>query len=534
MLICRLTQTFPLYYCLAHAETEEQKEERERYSRDSRNHENLLDNPPAVVGLERLSKRLFPGDVVPIGVMHCDKSDYSGGISIQSGGYAKKGTSAGCIESCCTVRNMNAISAAFPSVVNCGVVNGMFCINASASCSLLGKDHQHCPYTTEEMGAGTVGILNSFRETCDRRDICVVLIPFGGSRTGVMDNVVNRLRPAARKNISRVTTHAQNLSHPIKDMPPVSQKGIVDRTLRSVQESVRNQVAEYNETHKAKGLSVTLPVTELVELAYSSNVLPFASPDIDTLLKSLDFQKLDRDQRTTARIAWLREAAKSTGKYVPSTLVYSVPNMPPDMERWLLEARAEIVKKFSLDSHKKITVQQVLSVCGDRSIAVQCKKNKCTPKQLTQKALETGAARLGLTVTDLRKLGGSANTEKQNISRNINFAKGRHLSNVAQHEKLKSQVLAAKKDYVIITCRYCATKEYFFLWGDYEERMSRYKMDSQKPLRPCGKMIPSANSVVGCPECRAKIVRVDGPWKVVKVLVDPRNGNELGRVDVIE
>ena len=464
---------------------------------------------------------------------------------------------------------MNAISAAFPSVFDCGVVNGVLFINGSPSCSLLGEDHQHCPYTTEEMGAGTVGILNSFCETCDRRDICVVLIPFGGSRTGVMENVVNRILPAARKNISRVTTHAQNLSHPIEDMPPAGQKGIVDRTLHSVQESVRNQVAEYNKTRKAKGLSVTLPVTELVELAYNSDVLSFACRDIETLMELLANKKLDHQQCTALRIAWLREAAKSTGKYVPSTLVYSVPNMPSDMERWLLEARAEIVKKFSLDSHKKITVQQVLSVCGDRSIAVQCEKNKCTPKQLIQKAEETGAARLGITVKDIhrlrgensmallgkndkgnsvratsiggiggnmntekqkagRKIGGNRNTEKQNASRTINLAKG----NSAKHTNKINEVLAAKKDYVIITCRYCEKKEYFYLWSEYEKRMSKYKMDSQKPFRPGGQT--SANSNTGCLECSAKIVRVDGPWKVVKVRVNPRNGNELGREVVIE
>ena len=117
---------------------------------------------------------------------------------------------------------------------------------------------------------------------------------------------------------------------------------------------------------------------------------------------------------------------------------------------------------------------------------------------------------------------GEMNTEKQRVARSLTHSRA--------HENKKRQVLAAKKDYVIVTCRYCKVpKEYFFLWSDYEERMLRYKMDSQKSFCPC---TSNTGKGVGCTKCRSKCVRVDGPWKVVKVLV--RNGNELGREDVIE
>ena len=117
----------------------------------------------------------------------------------------------------------------------------------------------------------------------------------------------------------------------------------------------------------------------------------------------------------------------------------------------------------------------------------------------------------------------SANSEKQRESGSLIHSRA--------HENLKRQVLAAKKDYAIVTCRYCKSKEYFFLWSEYEERMSRYEMDSRKPFRPCNSSADT-KIVVGCTECRKKIVCEGGPWKVVKVLVS--NGNESGREVVIE
>ena len=133
-----------------------------------------------------------------------------------------------------------------------------------------------------------------------------------------------------------------------------------------------------------------------------------------------------------------------------------------------------------------------------------------------------------------RKIAGKKGTEKQKASRKINIEKSnnpesRKIATQTRYDNVKNQVLAAKKDYVIVTCRYCQVpKEYFFLWSEYKRRMSEYEKDSQKKFRP------NTSKVAGCEQCRSHCIRKEGSYKAVKVLVNPRNGNEIGRKVVIE
>jgi len=130
------------------------------------------------------------------------------------------------------------------------------------------------------------------------------------------------------------------------------------------------------------------------------------------------------------------------------------------------------------------------------------------------------------------EISGNMHTEKQKATRNINLEKGsnpevRKIATQTRNENLKNKVLAAKEDYAIATCRYCESKEYFYLWSEYERRMSEYEMDYNKIF------VPNTSKVAGCKKCRNHRINT-GSYKVVKVLVNPRNGNELRREVVIE
>ena len=193
-------------------ESKEDRDERERFYNVLSSHKRLLDNPRVIISILRSSELLKRGDPLAMFLLHCDTSKLLNGVSIQAFCNCKRDAPDGCIEACCTVKNVNAFSPGVPSVLHFGGVDQGLCINSNSSCNIIAKGHHQCAETTEEAGVVVVDIIKELALTCKRRKIGLILLPVCGSSTGVMENVMERLPFDIRENTSSITTHPQNLS----------------------------------------------------------------------------------------------------------------------------------------------------------------------------------------------------------------------------------------------------------------------------------------------------------------------------------
>ena len=401
-----------LFHYLGPDESIEDRKERERFNEASRNHKHLTSNPRVVVGLSLLSDLLRAGDPLVLLLTHCDLSGDRKGVTIQAGGNCKKGSPEGCIQRCCSVKNVCALSPGFPSVLHLGVVDEAYCVNGSSSCSTRAKGYHPCQKTTEEEGGVTADILDDFAETCKRRNICFIPVPFCGSMTGVMENVMKRLHPDVRENTSTITTHPQNISHQITDWDPQWQNAMVLRVLRSLRDSTNAIVGKYNADNKDAGFFVTCPGKDIVQWTLEDDTLCFASEDDDTLFLALENQMQTRKERIANRVNYFRAAGMHLGKYVPSTPLHSL-NMPPPIQEWVVDNTKKMMDIHGLTDPNQLTVHHILSLCGRHSVESQCKALECTPTELMEMVTKMGAESLGISVSELKEKAGENSVESR-------------------------------------------------------------------------------------------------------------------------
>ena len=408
--------TFSSYHHLVPAEeSNAHKEERERFNKACRNHKYLTLNPPAFVGAVRVSELLRAGEPLTSVLCHCDLSDGRHGVSIQAGGNCRKGAPYGCIQRCRTIKNVSGVSGGFPSVLHLGVIDGAFCLNGNSSCATTADGYHPCQETTAEEGDVAVELLNDLDQTCERRDICHIKVPMCGSKTGVMEHVMERLRPEVKKNTSPITTHPVNWSNKIDGMDAIVQRMVCYRVFRSLDGSINAQIDEYNTAKKDDGYSIAYPEESIMVLGLANEDLHYISEDDDTMFKSIDNQKKTRKKRIRNRVDYFRAAGKRTGKYDPDTLLSSLTNMPPEYQEWVLANTKEMMDMHRLTDHNQLTVYHVLSVSGVHSVESQCKKERCSPTELMEMVTKMGAESLGTSVSELKAKGGkkSADTRRK-------------------------------------------------------------------------------------------------------------------------
>ena len=205
---------------------------------------------------------------------------------------------------------------------------------------------------------------------------------------------------------------------------------------------------------------------------------------------------------------WLIQNCRGANRY-ESILSERIPR---SVRSYAEEFKFELFKIFDKDELVQIKVWMVQRMMASHGGKKRIAMDGFNERNQSKVAVSMGGK------------GGSANTDKQNASRNANLPKSR--GGLAQSEKTQenknNKVLAAKEDYATVTCRHCGNN-YLFLWSDYEKRCTYYMKGGKRycysTFKPCG------GKDIGCEECRNRQIREGGPWKVEKVVVD-NNGGE--------
>jgi len=375
----------------------------------------------------RAVKILQEHDPLTIANGHCETSQHFNRIGLHVGQT--------CAKHCCmddilnneSIQNLLSLSQGFASNIDWGrVIKNVLGLNFNSMCTLTEPEWSTCPRNPMGEGKAMAKIINILEDTCTKLKVCFNLTLYAGNcgpRGHGIDKTffpfLNDTVPCCHKDDQGGVDnyHLVNNTVECQAWEIEQQRGIMTNAIKGIADY---QEKRYQEFESLYDCQIDRPPMNAHQHALADERMSFVNLTIEDVEQSLT----NKHRRTKSCVDWFREAAKSTGVYKPDTLIHKL-DMPPDCNRWVSRYKSETKRKFELESFHELTVHHVLSVMGDHSVELQCKKLDCTTTELMQIVLETGAENLDCSVEDILRvagqLGGTANTDKQNTARAINI-----------------------------------------------------------------------------------------------------------------
>ena len=372
-------------------------------------------HPKSAVFATKAVKILQEYDPLTIAEGHCETSQHFNRIGLHVGQT--------CAEHCCmddilnneSIQNLLLFSQGFASNIDWGrVIKNVLGFNFNSMCTLTEPEWSTCPRNPMGEGKAMAKIINILEDTCTKLKVCFNLTLYAGNcgpRNYGIDKsffpFLNDTVPCCHKEDQGGVDNYHLVNNTIECLAwgNEQQMSIMTNAIKGITDY---QEKRYQHFESLYDCQIDRPPMNAHQYALADERMSFVNLTIEDVGRSLT----DKQRRTKSCVDWFRTASSSTGVYNADTLIHKL-ILPPDCKRWVSRYKSETERKFGLESFHEMTVYHVLSVMGDHSVELQCKKLNCTTKELMEMVLETGAKNLGCTVEDIRRVAGENSVKAQ-------------------------------------------------------------------------------------------------------------------------
>ena len=357
-------------------------------------------------------------DAVTLAEGHCETSPDRDRISLAAGQKCAQGCCESNISKNVSVQNMKVLSNGFASNIVWGsVVENVPVANVNGRCTLetgTGIGYSACPPNPMEEGKANAKIVNILDDAFHELGVCFNVVLFAGD-CGIKTTFLPFLNDSVsccHKEDQGGVRSSHFINATVSCTAWTDEEQMINHT-GAVEGITNHQEKCYQEFENSMGCKITRPPMNALQCGLADPTQIFISHSLEDVKASIKNYSYDSDKLVTFCV---------NHRYSHTKPVLTDDRLP----EWL----KLYVQKNSKKLPNNATIFDILSLLGSNSVKAQCKKKKCTTKELMKMVLEKGAENLGCSVEDICRAGGEnrlhpyfTNREKPSLVKGIDFSK---------------------------------------------------------------------------------------------------------------